>query len=109
MLDHVRASIIEYLAARFDADDLATRLPDGWELDESGTDEARTLTLRAMGYLAEYQRGDRTEADLRSVLSSIVEEAPAPRIGNKTRVFQRKFAVTTLRLGGNKSPQGAPA
>src|ERR1700730_10723202 len=72
MIDHVRGTIIEYLATRFSADDLATRLPDGWELDEGGTPEARLVTLKAIGYLAEYQRGDRSETDLRDALIALV-------------------------------------
>jgi hypothetical protein len=108
MIDHVRASIIEYLAGRFDADDLATRLPDGWELDENGTPEARTLTLRSIGYLAEYQRGDRSNDDLWRALSHLVREPDAPSIGTKTPV-QSVPEVAMTQTPASKSPQAAPA
>lgn len=76
MIDHVRGTIIEYLAGRFSASDLAIRLPDGWELDEAGTPEARLLTLKAIGSLAEYQRGDQSESKLRDALVALVAGPP---------------------------------
>lgn len=73
MIDHVRSIIIEYLAGRFSADELAERLPDAWELDEASADaSARELTLRAVGYLAELERGDRSEGALREALIPLV-------------------------------------
>src|SRR5947209_4046837 len=96
MLDYVRATIIEYLAGRSSADDLATRLPDGWELDEAGgTPDARTLTLKALGYLAEYQRGDRTDDDLRVLLRGLMQ-TPEPRLESRTAVQVREYGLTAL-------------
>jgi hypothetical protein len=68
MVDHVRSIIIEYLAGRITARDLAVGLPDGWELDEGDDATARDLTLRAIGYLAEHEGGDRNDRDLREAL-----------------------------------------
>jgi hypothetical protein len=85
MIDHVRSTIIEYLASRYSANDLANRLPDGWELDEGGTPEARLLTLKAIGYLAEFQRGDRSEAALRDALITLVV-GPARAIPGSKRL-----------------------
>lgn len=102
MLDHVRATIIEYLAGRFSADDLPTRLPDGWELDEADAPEARTLTLKATGYLAEYQRGDRTGEDLWRALSELVRSPAQP-----TTELRSSVARVPRREFNTNSSQGA--
>ena len=57
-----------YVAGSISAADLANSLPDGADLDE--TDETTaTVALRTMGYLAEYENGDRSEFDLVEVLA----------------------------------------
>lgn len=109
MIDHVRASIIEYLAGRFDADSLATRLPDGWELDEAGTPEARTLTLKAIGCLAEYQRGDKADDELRVALSNLVRDPKPATLGSKTPIVLHTVGFTKPLPAANKSPQVALA
>jgi hypothetical protein len=106
MLDHVRDTIIEYLAGRFSADDLATRLPDGWEIDDAGTPEARTLTLKAIGYLAEYQCGDRTEDNLWRALSALVARKSATP-GSRTPTYYVAETRTQLSAGAGKRPQVA--
>jgi hypothetical protein len=86
-MDHVRSIIIEYLAGRFAADQLPTRLPDVWELEEGGDVEAHDLVLRAVGYLAEYERGDRAEPDLRAALIPLVVSDEASTLqATKTKV-----------------------
>jgi hypothetical protein len=110
MIDHVRSIIIEYLAGRFSADELATRLPDGWELDEAGDAAARDLTLLVVGYVAELERGDRSESALREVLISLVVagETSTPTLqGTKTKVvvFER---MTASQLAG-KALREVPA
>ena len=80
MIDHVKSIIIEYLAGRITARDLAVGVPDGWELDESGDTEARDLTLRVLGLLAEHERGDRDERTLRTVL---MEPVVSTRLGSR--------------------------
>jgi len=72
MIDEVKKTIQAYLARQVDVDDLGLLLPDGWELDRSGDVKAQTMTLYAIGYLAEYQRGDRTEEKLREALAQLV-------------------------------------
>jgi hypothetical protein len=79
MIDHVRTTIIEYLAGRFPADELLTRLPDPWELDEAADDVAREMAMCATGYLAEMERGDRSEVELRAALTTLAAE-PAPAL-----------------------------
>lgn len=98
MIDHVRSIIIEYLAGRFPADELATRLPDAWELDQAGDREAHDLTLRAVGYLAEYQRGDRSDDDLREDLVALVSPAPAALAGQKTEIRRVRAAEVSTQL-----------
>jgi hypothetical protein len=73
MIDHVRSVVIEYLAGLFTTDELAIRLPDGYELDEASDPAALDMTLRSVGYLAELERGDRTEDELRAALIPLVQ------------------------------------
>jgi hypothetical protein len=113
MIDHVRSIIIEYLAGRFDANELATRLPDPLELDEADDDTARELTLRAVGYLSELERGDRTESGLRSALVGLVAAqetaTPEPQYAKNEFVeFQPQNAVSLPQRADTQS-QAAPA
>jgi hypothetical protein len=106
MLDHVRSTIIEYLAGRFSADDLAARLPDAWELDEAdASEDARTLTLKAVGCLAEYQAKDRSEAELRGALSALARKPARPVPGTRIKMhYVSPPAPTTLTPGAGKRP-----
>jgi hypothetical protein len=100
MIDRVRGTIIEYLAARISADDLATLLPDGWELDQDGTEAVRLLTMQAFGCLAEYQRGDISEQDLRNALTGLIVGATETSLGGgKTEVVEVPEPVVSNRLG----------
>lgn len=102
MIDHVQDIIIEYLAGRFPVDALPTRLPDAWELDEDGNAEARELTLQAIGYLAEYERGDRDEAALRTALMRLLlPDSPETSLGgSRTEVREIAEPLVSTRLGG---------
>lgn len=71
MLDEIRDHVGRYLAEETSARDLATRLPDGWDIDQSSARDARQLLLRIMGYLAEFQNGDRDEDELREELRAL--------------------------------------
>lgn len=64
----VRTEVARYLAGMITAEELERGLPDGWELDETGDDELRRVTLVVMGRLAEYFEGDLAEPDLRRTL-----------------------------------------
>lgn len=103
MVDHVKSTIIEYLAGRVSADELATRLPDGWELDEDGSPEAGSLTLRALACLAEFQRGDRTADSLWHSLSNLVRKPAPPTTGLRSTLAQTPRAEVMTRRS-----QGAP-
>jgi hypothetical protein len=100
MIDHVKSIIIEYLAGRITARDLAVGVPDGWELDESGDTEARDLTLRVLGLLAEHERGDRDERTLRTVLMGLVADPLETTLGgSKTEIRELAEPVVSTRLG----------
>jgi hypothetical protein len=99
MIDQVRSIIIEYLAGRITARDLAVGLPDGWELDGGDDAEARDLTLRVVGHLAEYERGDRDERALRMTLMGLIASSPETSLGGgRTEVRELK------RYPGKQSP-----
>jgi hypothetical protein len=109
MIDQVRSIIIEYLAGRITARDLAVGLPDGWELDEGDNAEARDLTLRVVGHLAEYERGDRDERDLRMMLMGLIAGSPETSLGGgRTEIRELVEPVVSTRLA-SKSPQAVPA
>jgi hypothetical protein len=81
MIDQVRTIIFEYLGGRFPAEELLTRLPDPWELDEAADDVARETAMLAVGFLAEMERGDRSEAELRLALTTLVAEPASALTG----------------------------
>jgi hypothetical protein len=101
MIDQVRSIIIEYLAGRITARDLAVGLPDGWELDEGDDSEVRDLTLRAVGYLAEHERGDRDEQDLRTALTGLMlmDSFKTSLGGGRTEILEIPEPVVSTRLG----------
>src|SRR5215217_1824093 len=69
MIDRVRETIARYLSGAIDADDLAAQMPDPWEIDRAGGDEAvRRLVMRVIGYVTEFQNGDSSEPRLRDRL-----------------------------------------
>ncbi len=103
MIDQVQSTIIEYLAGRFSAAELATRLPDPWELDDAVADAAaRDMALRAVGYLAELERNDRSEGELREALVSlVVGPEPATSVtmtSTKTTIIE--FGQPAIQLAG---------
>lgn len=67
LLDCVEGLREAYLGGRLSVEDLALRLPDGWEADRDDDPgkEGRHLALLIIGHLAEFQIGDRSEAELR--------------------------------------------
>lgn len=65
----VRDLIARYVASSITAEELSESLPDGWDLDEAAEPVATDLVLRAIGYLAEYQRSDRSESELKEALT----------------------------------------
>lgn len=96
----MRSIIIEYLAGRITTRDLAVGLPDGWELDEGDDAEARDLTLRVVGYLAEFESGDRDERALRMVLMGLVAGSLETSLGGgRTEVRALAEPVVSTRLG----------
>jgi hypothetical protein len=100
MIDRVRGTIIEYLAGGISADDLATQLPDGWDLDQDGTEPVRLLTMQAFACLAEYQRGDIPEQGLREALTGFVVGSTETSFGGgKTEVREVVPPVVSTRLG----------
>lgn len=68
----IREAVSAYLDGSIDAGELNARLPDGWDLDESGDQNAAELALLAIGYLAGYQAGDRSEDELRGALNNLI-------------------------------------
>jgi hypothetical protein len=111
MLEQVRTTLIEYLAHRLSAAQLADRLPDGWELDEAAEPEARRLTLKAIGYLAEYQQGDRTEDAVWSAISQLLRAPSPPTVGASTPVeyISPPDVTTRQSAGAGKRPPVVPA
>jgi hypothetical protein len=105
MLEQIRMSLVEYLAQRLTAAELARRLPDGWELDEAGDSVARRLTLKAMGYLAEFQRGDRTDAELWAAIRDLLSAPGALRTATSIRVQQAPRVRTRQSAGVGRTPQ----
>lgn len=65
----IRDLIARYVASLIDVDEFSDRLPDGWELDEANDSAATDVAMLAVGYLAGYQAGDRTEQELRALLA----------------------------------------
>jgi hypothetical protein len=63
----VRDQISLYVEGYLSADDLNDKLPDTSDLDEADG-EAVSLVMLVIGYLAEYQNGDRLEESLRDAL-----------------------------------------
>jgi hypothetical protein len=80
----IRDLIARYLNGDVSADDLPELLPDGWDLDEVGDPAATELVMSVVGYLAEYQAGDRDEPNLHESLARLL------------RTVRVKYAVTPL-------------
>jgi uncharacterized protein (DUF2267 family) len=110
MFEQVKTTIIEYLAGLTTANELAVSLPDGWDFDEAteADREARRLTLRTLGSLAEYQRGDRTEAELDEALRDLLLDEPAKATGTTLRVKVQRFTAEQS-SGARRAPQAAVA
>lgn len=72
LLDRVEGLREAYLGERLSVEDLAVRLPNGWEADRTDDpDQAgRHLTLLIVGHLAEFQLGDCGEPELRAALAA---------------------------------------
>lgn len=70
--ESVRDQISLYVAGYKTADGLNDSLPDTAVLDQAADDATTELVMLVIGYLAEYQRGDRLEVALRDALSSEV-------------------------------------
>ena len=70
LLQRVVALRERYLAGAMDVHDFAVGLPDPWEMQrvDDPDDEGKHLALRLLGFLAEYQRGDRSEHNLRVMI-----------------------------------------
>jgi hypothetical protein len=68
MTEEIQAAVARYLGGRITVDELESGLPDGWEMDEKGDREARTLVLRIIGYLSEFRNGRLPEPVLRRKL-----------------------------------------
>lgn len=64
----VRRLVSRYLSGLISVEELEHLLPDGWDLDEVGEDDARLATFHVMGAVAEFTAGDISEGDLRSRL-----------------------------------------
>ena len=64
----VREAVARYLAGMISAGELEHVLPDGWDLDESASDESRKGVLVVMGLIAEFMAGDLQEPELRKHL-----------------------------------------
>jgi hypothetical protein len=104
--DRVRGLVIAYLQGEMPAGRLEAELPDGWELDEAGDPGLRELTFQVMGPLAEYDRGDLDEHELRerllphvgwvvgrvdplpSVVTTSVTRDPAPTVAAGTALLK---------------------
>ncbi len=99
MIDQVRSIIIEYLAGRVSARDLAVGLPDAWQLEEDGDEATRDLVLRAVGYLAEHERGDRDSASLRHALTNLLSTTSLA-LGGKIEVQRTPEPVVSTQLAG---------
>ena len=65
----VRNQLGLFVNGYLSADRLNDLLPDTFELDEAGDPALMALVMRAIGYLAEYQAGDRQEEDVRRALA----------------------------------------
>lgn len=66
----VRNQVSLFVAGVLSADRFNDVLPGTAELDEANDPEAMAVVMRAIGYLAEYQSGDRDEDDVRLALAS---------------------------------------
>ena len=64
----VRDQISLYVEGYITADDLNDRLPDTSSMDEADEPVGTELLMLVLGYLAEYQSGDRLEVSLREAL-----------------------------------------
>lgn len=64
----VRDLISRYVAELISIRDLSEGLPDGWDVDQAGDPDTAELVMRVVGYLAEYERGTRSESQLREAL-----------------------------------------
>ena len=65
----VRNHVSLFVNGYVSADRLNDLLPDTGELDDAGDPVAVAVVMRTIGYLAEYQAGDRLEDDVRRSLS----------------------------------------
>ena len=64
----IREGVALYLTGELTLAQLEMRFPDAWVLDETRDAELRQLTLQIMGAIAEFDRGDIREAELRKRL-----------------------------------------
>lgn len=106
----VRNLVALYLAGSLSVEQLGDDLPDGWDLDEGQDAAATDLTLRVMGYLAEFQKGDLDEAELRTTLTPYAAWVVERTLGS----FSGSVSLTPdyearVSLGAGTEPQGVLA
>jgi hypothetical protein len=104
----VRNLVALYLAGSIPVERLADDLPDGWDLDEGHDAAADDLTLRVMGYLAEFQRGDLSEPELRMALDPFAAWKMQTAIGSSSVRFSPDYEAR-VSLGADTEPQEAVA
>lgn len=101
--------LLRYLSGQLSVEQLEHDLPDGAELDEEGDRDARRMTLRTMGLLAELHNGDITEDVFRTRIEEMalwgrsrVPEDPSLEDDLQGRV------VTAVSFGVGKRPSTEP-
>jgi hypothetical protein len=68
-----RDQVSLFVEGYISADELNDHLPSTWDLDAAGDDDPGfRLVMLTVGFLAEYQAGDRIEDDLRAALQPFV-------------------------------------
>jgi hypothetical protein len=106
----VRNLVALYLAESIPVDRLADDLPDGWELDEEQDATTSDLTLRVMGYLAEFQRGDLDESSLRRALMPFAAWTVQTSVGSFSAFVNLSPQYEEhVSLGADTEPQEVPA
>ncbi len=105
----VRDLIARYVASSITAEELSDRLPDGWDLDEAAEPVATDVVLRAIGYLAEYQRNDRSESELRKALKSDASWHVERSISPAAKLITQSHSAVWVRADAGTPLQEVPA
>ena len=106
----VRNLVALYLAGILPREEFASRLPDGWDMDEADDAAGDEAALLVMGFVAEFERGDLDEASLRRSLAPFAAWTTETTMASSSDfVSSQPDFFTRVSLGADTGLQEAAA